>query len=71
MELTEFKDGGYFSVYCCRREPIEKRQQKGKNKSKQTRAQRCASLKSLNVVNQVFRVLIILDLNCISLNTLR
>ena len=53
MELTEFKDGGYFSVYCCRRESIEKRQQKGKNKTKQTRAQRCASLKSLNVVNQV------------------
>ena len=43
MELTEFKDSGYFSVYCSRREPIEKRQQKGKKKTnKQTRAQRRA-----------------------------
>ena len=50
MELTEFKDSGYFSVYCSRREPIEKRKQKGKKKktNKQTRAQRRASL---NVVN--------------------
>ena len=48
MELTEFKDSGYFSVYCSRREPIEKRQQKGKKPNKQTRAQRRASL---NVVN--------------------
>ena len=54
MELPEFKDSGYFSVYCCRREPIGKRQQKGKKKKQQqqqTRAQRRASLKTLNVVN--------------------
>ena len=57
MELSELKDSGYFSVYRCRREPIEKRQQKGKNNNnnnnnnKKTRAQRRASLKTLNVVN--------------------
>ena len=36
MELPEFKDNGYFSVYCCRGEPIEKRQQKGKKKTATT-----------------------------------
>ena len=30
MELTEFKDSGYFSVYCCRREPIENANKKEK-----------------------------------------
>ena len=54
MAFTEFKHSGYFSVYYCRREPIEKRQQKAKKKQQQqqqTRAQRRASLKTLNVVN--------------------
>ena len=63
MELTEFKDSGYFPVYCCRREPIEKRQQKGKKKHthththppthtrKRAHPQRRASLKTVNIVN--------------------
>ena len=52
MELTEFKDSGYFFVYCCRREPIEKHHRKGKkNKTKQARAQRRASPQTLNVVS--------------------
>ena len=51
MAFTEFKHSGYFCVYYCRREPIEKRQQKGKKKQQQTRAQSRASLKTLNVVN--------------------
>ena len=68
MELTEFKDSGYFSVYCSRREPIEKRQQKGKNKQTNKRGHK-------DVLSEccqwLFRVLTILFLNCISLNTLR